>query len=60
MDIKVAAPGIIGLVIFVIVFNVYHIIKIRKRKKNQSNAVGSFRPIIKGMQKKSRRRQTNT
>ncbi|MDE6963108.1 MAG: hypothetical protein K2P30_05705 [Lachnospiraceae bacterium] len=47
MDIKVAAPGIIGLVIFVIVFNVYHIIKIRKRKKNQSNAVREFQTNYK-------------
>ncbi len=30
MDIRLAVPGIIGLVVFIIIFNVYHIIKIRK------------------------------
>ena len=30
MDIRLAVPGIIGLVVFVIIFNVYHIICVIK------------------------------
>ena len=47
MDIRLAVPGLIGLVIFIIIFNVYHIIKIRKRKTNRQDAVREFQSKYK-------------
>lgn len=47
MDVRLAVPGLIGLVIFIIIFNVYHIIKIRKRKTNRLDAVREFQSKYK-------------
>ncbi len=43
MDIRLAVPGIIGLVVFVIIFNVYHIIRIRKKRMPGTDAINAFK-----------------
>ena len=43
MDIRLAVPEIIGLVVFVIIFNVYHIIRIRKKRTPGTDAINAFK-----------------
>ncbi len=60
MDIRLAVPGIIGLVVFVIIFNVYHIIRIRKKRTPGTDAINAFKSITGRPERKSLNRQSQT
>ncbi|MCM1134659.1 MAG: hypothetical protein NC400_03695 [Clostridium sp.] len=35
-------PGIVGIIVFIVIINVYHIIKNKKRKQRNANVVEAF------------------
>lgn len=47
MDIKLMVPGLVGVVVFIIIFNVYHIIKNKKRNSHRSDTVDVFKTNYK-------------
>lgn len=60
MDIRLAVPGIIGLVVFIIIFNVYHIIKIRRKRTPRTDAVNAFQTNYKKNTANAKRKPEQT